>query len=79
MPGVKLRISVPTEKDVEDLRFGMDRGVDFVALSFVCSARDVERLKDEMRSYGGEDARAARHPEDRAAGGGGRTCARYWP
>jgi len=56
MPGVKLRISVPTEKDVEDLRFGMDRGVDFVALSFVCSARDVERLKDEMRSYGGEDA-----------------------
>ena len=56
LPGVKLCIAVPTEKDVEDLHFGMDRGVDFVALSFVCSAADVLRLKKEMRSYGGPDA-----------------------
>ncbi len=55
LPGVRLRIDVPTEKDVEDLHFGMDQGVDFVALSFVCSAEDVERLKAEMRAYGGEE------------------------
>jgi pyruvate kinase len=56
LPGVRLRITVPTDKDVEDLRFGMDQGVDFVALSFVCSAQDVERLKQAMREYGGEEA-----------------------
>ena len=56
LPGIKLHIAVPTAKDVEDLHFGMDQRVDFVALSFVCSAADVVRLKKEMRSYGGPDA-----------------------
>ncbi len=34
-----------TEKDIEDLRFGMEVGVDWVALSFVRSAEDVLRAK----------------------------------
>jgi len=57
LPGVSLSIFAPTEKDIEDLRFGMDHGVDYVALSFVRSAEDIRRLKSEMRSYGGDDAR----------------------
>jgi len=56
LPGVELRMEVPTPKDVEDLRFGMDQGVDFVALSFVRSADDLRRLREEMREYGGPDA-----------------------
>lgn len=43
-------LSVPsiTEKDVEDLIFGIDQHVDYVALSFVRSAEDVRRLREIM-------------------------------
>jgi pyruvate kinase len=36
-------VSVPafTAKDREDLRFGVQQGVDFVALSYVCSPQDI--------------------------------------
>jgi pyruvate kinase len=48
-PGVALPASALTEKDVEDLRFGLALGVDWVALSFVQTADDVERARAEMR------------------------------
>ncbi len=35
-----------TEKDLADLRFGLTQDIDYVALSFVHTARDVEKLKD---------------------------------
>jgi pyruvate kinase len=41
-PGVRLPSAGLTPKDAADLRFGLSRGVDIVALSFVQSARDVE-------------------------------------
>lgn len=53
VPGVALNIGTPTEKDIEDLRFGLEQGVDWVALSFVGQAGDVLRLKDEMTRAGG--------------------------
>ena len=53
LPGVDLGISAPTQKDVEDLRFGLEQGVDYVAMSFVQSAEDVTRLKDEMKRLAG--------------------------
>ncbi|MBL0386260.1 pyruvate kinase [Tumebacillus sp. ITR2] len=40
-PGVKLRIESVTEKDVADIRFGVDQGVDLIAASFVRKASDV--------------------------------------
>jgi pyruvate kinase len=40
-PGVALPSSSVTEKDAEDLRFGLELGVDLVALSFVQTADDV--------------------------------------
>jgi pyruvate kinase len=52
LPGVRLGISAPTEKDLEDLRFGLAKGVDYVALSFVESGDDVARLKEEMAASG---------------------------
>jgi len=52
LPGVNLSISSPTEKDLEDLRFGLDQGVDFVALSFVRTADDLSRLKAAMCEHG---------------------------
>ncbi|KEO82067.1 pyruvate kinase [Tumebacillus flagellatus] len=40
-PGVKLRIESVTEKDIADIRFGVDQGVDLIAASFVRKASDV--------------------------------------
>jgi pyruvate kinase len=52
LPGVKLRVSAFTEKDREDLAFGLQHGVDFVALSFVRSAGDVRALKTSIAAAG---------------------------
>ncbi len=43
-------VSAPsmTAKDKEDLAFGMELGVDFVALSFVRSALDIHQLRSQM-------------------------------
>ncbi len=51
LPGVHLSISSPTQKDLEDLRFGLEQGVDFVALSFVQAREDVNRLKAAVEDY----------------------------
>jgi pyruvate kinase len=51
-PGVRLPASCITDKDAADLRFGLELGVDFVALSFVQTADDVVRAKELMRDAG---------------------------
>jgi pyruvate kinase len=45
LPGVALSTPSLTEKDRDDARFALDLGVDFLALSFVRRAADVEELK----------------------------------
>ena len=42
LPGVYVSAPALTDKDKDDLRFGLERGVDMVALSFVRAAADVE-------------------------------------
>jgi pyruvate kinase len=44
-PGVALPPSALTEKDVVDLRFGLELGVDLVALSFVQTGEDIARAR----------------------------------
>jgi pyruvate kinase len=51
-PGVALPSSAVTEKDEHDLRFGLELGVDLVALSFVQTAEDVEHALQIMRAAG---------------------------
>jgi pyruvate kinase len=53
LPGVKLSTPALTEKDKRDLAFGIEHGVDYVALSFVRQAADVEQAKALIRSLGG--------------------------
>ena len=45
VPGRRLPISALTEKDREDLKFALDIGVDYIALSFVQHPEDVEEAK----------------------------------
>lgn len=53
LPGVRLSTPALTEKDRRDLAFGLAQGVDYVALSFVRQAADVEQAKALVRSLGG--------------------------
>ncbi|MBN1962424.1 MAG: pyruvate kinase [Deltaproteobacteria bacterium] len=46
LPFVKLDVSAMTDKDIADARFALAHDVDFIALSFVRSARDIFQLKD---------------------------------
>ena len=48
LPGVSLDIPAFTEKDSEDLKFGLALGVDFVAISFVRQAEDVQQVRQAI-------------------------------
>ncbi len=52
LPGVSVSAPALTEKDVEDLGFGLELGVDYVALSFVRTAEDVQDLRDRITEAG---------------------------
>ena len=50
LPGVAVSVPALSEKDIDDLRWGLKAGADFIALSFVRSAddiTDVHRIMDE--------------------------------
>jgi pyruvate kinase len=52
LPGARLTASALTEKDVVDVRFALDIGIDVVALSFVRSAEDVVGVRRVMDDAG---------------------------
>ena len=52
LPTGTLHIPALTDKDREDLLFGLENDVDYVALSFVRSAEDVLRVKEILREEG---------------------------
>ncbi|MFU8812127.1 MAG: pyruvate kinase [Balneolaceae bacterium] len=56
LPDVDISMSSLTEKDIEDLEFGLSVGVDFVAMSFVRSARDVQEVISRIRAAGSNAA-----------------------
>ena len=49
-PGVYLSVKALTEKDKKDLLFGLDQGVDWVALSFVRNPQDVLEIKEIIQN-----------------------------
>jgi pyruvate kinase len=49
LPGVKVSAPSLTPKDKKDLAFGIKLGVDYFALSFVRTAKDIEIIKAEIR------------------------------
>ena len=52
VPGVSIPVPSLTEKDVHDLGFALELGVDFVALSFVRSVGDVRGLRERIHATG---------------------------
>jgi len=54
LPGVKLSTPSVTEKDIADLRAGLEAGVDYVALSFVREPEDILRVKQLIAKVGAD-------------------------
>ncbi len=52
LPGIPVRVPSLTEKDEEDLEFGMKHGVDAIAVSFVRTAEDVRHVKFRVAALG---------------------------
>ncbi len=50
-PGARISAPSLSEKDIEDLKFGLEAGCDLVALSFVRSERDIIELRAMMRLF----------------------------
>ncbi len=48
LPGVRVNLPAITPKDTKDILFGLERDVDFIALSFVREADDIRQLKALM-------------------------------
>ncbi|RKD22610.1 pyruvate kinase [Ammoniphilus oxalaticus] len=53
LPGVKVNLPSITAKDVEDIAFGVSKGVDIIAASFVQKAADVFEMRQLLQEHGG--------------------------
>lgn len=52
VPNVSLSLPGITEKDAADIRFGLQQGIDFIAASFVRSAKDVLEIRELLEEEG---------------------------
>lgn len=55
LPGANLTMPSFTEKDREDLKFGLEKGVDMVAISFVKKAEDIVTVRNAIKEYAPND------------------------
>ena len=53
VPGVSIKLPGITEKDAQDILFGIEQGVDFVAASFVRTAKDVLEIRELLEQNEG--------------------------
>lgn len=53
-PDSTIDIPATTEKDLVDLRWGIEKGIDFVAVSFVKDGSDIKRVRQELQKHGGD-------------------------
>ena len=53
VPGVSVQLPGITEKDAQDILFGIKQGVDFIAASFVRRAKDVLEIRELLEQNGG--------------------------
>ena len=50
LPGIRINLPSVTEKDKRDIAFGLKQDVDFIALSFVRNASDIDDLKKILKN-----------------------------
>ncbi|MFD3445335.1 pyruvate kinase [Microbacteriaceae bacterium 4G12] len=54
VPNVSIKLPGITEKDVQDIIFGIEQGVDFIAASFVRKASDVLEIRELLEAHGAQ-------------------------
>ena len=54
LPGIKTTLPSLTEKDIGDLKFGVENGFDYVAASFIRTKEDCLNIKKYLKQFGGE-------------------------
>ncbi len=57
LPGVSVNLPALAEKDINDLKFGCEQGIDFVAASFIRKADDVLAVRKVLCENGGENVK----------------------
>ncbi|HMA76057.1 MAG TPA: pyruvate kinase [Candidatus Krumholzibacteriaceae bacterium] len=53
IPGATTSFPSVTEKDIEYIKFAVEKKIDFIALSFVRSAKDIEKAREHISKAGG--------------------------
>lgn len=54
VPDVSVSLPAITQKDKEDIIFGISQGIDFIAASFVQDANAIEEIRELLREHGAE-------------------------
>ncbi|MGL4251982.1 MAG: pyruvate kinase [Metamycoplasmataceae bacterium] len=54
LPGIEFSLPFLSERDKEDIRFGIKNGIDYIAASFVNSAANVKELREVANAAGGQ-------------------------
>ena len=52
LPGIRIDLPSITQKDIQDIKLGVENGIDYVAQSFVRKADDVRQMKKILNSFG---------------------------
>ena len=55
LPGVAINLPAVTDKDIDDIKFGIEKGIDFIAASFIRKASDVLAIRKVLERNGGEN------------------------
>ncbi len=65
LPNVHINLPALTEKDISDIQFGVKMGIDYIAASFIRSAKDVLEIKRVLEDCGGKDVHIIAKIENR--------------
>lgn len=65
VPGTVVNLPALTERDIADIKFGVENDFDYIAASFVRKASDVVEIKKVLESYGGSDIKVIAKIENR--------------
>lgn len=55
LPDTIVKLPVLTEKDIADLKFGVEKDVDYIFASFVRNKEDVKEIRKVLKGFGGEN------------------------
>jgi pyruvate kinase len=65
VPGAEIHLPSITKQDIDDIKFGIENDVDFIAASFVRKAEDVVEIKKVLEKHGGHGVKVISKIENR--------------